>query len=169
MIGLLRQISSQTHNYTLTSTHVNSSTPFVDSSASSFVPRSTDIRVNVCWFASLVFSLSSASFGILVKQWLREYLAIDHVMAPQERARLRYFRTLGLKDWRLFEIAAILPLILQLALAFFFSLGYVSLLRRSTEASERRAFVWWRDGQYSSYSLSSPQYPPQTDHIRQHF
>lgn len=120
VIGLLRQISSQTNNYTITPTHVNSSTPFSDPSASSFTPQATDIRVNVCWFASLVFSLATASFGILVKQWLREYLAIDHAMAPHERARIRYFRTIGLNDWKLFEIAAILPLVLQLALALFF-------------------------------------------------
>lgn len=41
-------------------------------------------------------------------------------MAPHERARIRYFRTIGLNDWKLFEIAAILPLVLQLALALFF-------------------------------------------------
>lgn len=118
MINILWQISSQTNNYTVTPGHVNSTTPFA-STASSFTPSVAAERVNVCWFASLVLSLSTASFGILVKQWLREYLAIDN-SKPEERLRIRHHRYLGLKSWKLFEIAAFLPLILQLSLALFF-------------------------------------------------
>ncbi|KAI0753923.1 hypothetical protein BC629DRAFT_1174780 [Irpex lacteus] len=37
-----------------------------------FQPTVNAIRVNVLWFASLTLSLVSASFSILVKQWLRD-------------------------------------------------------------------------------------------------
>jgi hypothetical protein len=62
--------------------------------------------------------LVSASFAILVKQWLREYLAGDYT-SPQARLRIRHFRNPGLADWKVFEIAAILPLLLQVSLALF--------------------------------------------------
>ncbi|KAJ3548915.1 hypothetical protein NM688_g5235 [Phlebia brevispora] len=114
---LLRQIASQTNSYMLVNGQLNStasSTP-----PPPFQVAIADIRINVCWFASLILSLSTASFGILVKQWLREYLAIGSTV-PEERIRIRHFRKRGLEDWKLFEIAAALPFVLQLSLALFF-------------------------------------------------
>ncbi|PSR71642.1 hypothetical protein PHLCEN_2v12495, partial [Hermanssonia centrifuga] len=63
--------------------------------------------------------LTTASFGILVKQWLREYIAIDYT-SPRARLRARQFRYPGLAKWKVFEIAALLPLLLQLSLGLFF-------------------------------------------------
>lgn len=77
------------------------------------------LRVNGLWFASLIVSLSTASFGMLVKSWLREYLAVSQV-APQLRLRVRQYRYPGLQKWKVFEIAAALPLLLQVALGLFF-------------------------------------------------
>lgn len=84
-----------------------------------FQPSPVNIRINVLWFASLLFSLISASFGILVKQWLREYLAVQNP-SPQARLRVRHLRYPELAKWQIFEIAAFLPLLLQLSLALFF-------------------------------------------------
>ncbi len=84
-----------------------------------FEPSANDIRVNVLWFASLTFSLMTASFAILVKQWLREYLAVEYP-SPQARLRIRHHRYPELLRWKVFEIAALLPLLQQLALALFF-------------------------------------------------
>ena len=84
-----------------------------------FEPSPTDICVNILWFASLIFSLVTASFGMLVKQWLREYLA-DMNPSPHARLQVRHYRWPGLVQWKVFEIAAILPLLQQLALALFF-------------------------------------------------
>lgn len=84
-----------------------------------FRPSSADIRVNVLWFSSLIFSLITASFGILIKQWLREYLAVNNP-SPYGRLRIRHYRYPGLRQWQVFEIAAVLPLLQQLALALFF-------------------------------------------------
>ena len=64
IISLLQQIAAQ--NFTsghgfLNSTNPSPSSPF-------FEPPRWAIRVNVLWFTSLLLSLASASFGILVKQ-----------------------------------------------------------------------------------------------------
>ncbi|KAJ3526059.1 hypothetical protein NM688_g8307 [Phlebia brevispora] len=117
-VNLLRQISLQTSSYELTNGFLTS-TVSPASPPTPFQAAGADIRINVCWFASLILSLSTASFGILVKQWLREYLAIDRTV-PQERLRILYFRARGLEQWRLYDIAAALPLMLQLSLALFF-------------------------------------------------
>ncbi|GJE92174.1 hypothetical protein PsYK624_083270 [Phanerochaete sordida] len=77
------------------------------------------LRVNGLWFASLIVSLSTASFGMLVKQWLSEYLAMGWI-TPEEQLRARQFRHQGLTDWKVFEIAAMLPLLLHLSLGLFF-------------------------------------------------
>lgn len=103
-----------------------------------FRPADNDIRVNVLWFASLIISLMTASFGMLVKQWLREFLAVE-VPSPQARLRIRHFREPQIKHWKVYEIAACLPLLLQLSLGLFFvglcyftasvhsSIGYTTL------------------------------------------
>ncbi|KAI0795308.1 hypothetical protein BC629DRAFT_1286934, partial [Irpex lacteus] len=87
--------------------------------SSGFQPSEADVRVNVLWFASLVLSLTTASFSILVKQWLREYLAVKNP-SPLARLRLRHYRYPALEQWKVFEIAAFLPLVQQLALSLFF-------------------------------------------------
>lgn len=77
------------------------------------------IRVNALWFASLICSLVAASLAMLVKQWFREYLNWD-CTASDERIGVRYVRYTGLIRWRVFETAAMLPLLLQLSLVLFF-------------------------------------------------
>lgn len=114
---LLQQMVLQTANYRFTNGYLNST--FDPSLLPTFKAAVSDIRVNVCWFASLILSLSSASFGIAVKQWLREFLAIDYI-SPQERLRIRDARIQGLADWKLFQIAAFLPILLQISLLLFF-------------------------------------------------
>ncbi|KAI0695535.1 hypothetical protein BC835DRAFT_946113 [Cytidiella melzeri] len=84
-----------------------------------FVPSTSAVRVNVLWFSSLIISLTTASFGMLVKQWLREYLAVENP-SPQARLRIRHFREPELTRWAVFEIAAVLPVLLQLSLGLFF-------------------------------------------------
>lgn len=118
-VALLRQIALQTNSYTVSSTSINSTVALPASLLSTdFEPSLAAIRVNVLWFAALIFSLTTASFGILVKQWLREYLAGEYT-SGQARLRVRQFRHPGLADWRVFEIAALLPLLLQLSLGLF--------------------------------------------------
>ena len=84
-----------------------------------FHPPSSAIRINILWFASLVFSLIAASLSMLVKQWLREYLAGRHG-TDEEYIRIRQYRYEGLLKWRVFDIVALLPLLLHIALILFF-------------------------------------------------
>lgn len=118
MVLLMRQLTMQTHSYTINGGFLNSTAPPLPD-IPEFTPTTNAIRVNVLWFASLTLSLVSASFSILVKQWLQEYLSGEFT-SPQARIRIRHFRYPGLADWKVFEIAAALPLLLQLSLALFF-------------------------------------------------
>ncbi|KAI0688599.1 hypothetical protein BC835DRAFT_1284369, partial [Cytidiella melzeri] len=132
-----RQLVAQTSSYQLQGNLINSTAAHPTPPAP-FQPSSVAIRVNVLWFASLLFALTTASFGILVKQWLREYMAVQNP-SPQARLRLRHLRYPELSKWKIFEIAAFLPLLLQLSLALFFiglcdftasvhsSIGYTTL------------------------------------------
>lgn len=95
----------------------NSSLPAA-SEPSAFIPSSSSVRVNTLWFAGLVISLLTASFGIFSKQWLREYQVNEHT--PDIHLHLRFFRAEGAKKWHLFELIAILPLLLQLSMLLFF-------------------------------------------------
>lgn len=114
----LKQLTTQTHSYSVNAGFLSSTSPPLDN-IPEFTPSANAIRVNALWFASLTLSLVSASFSILVKQWLQEYLAGEYT-SSQARIRIRHFRHPGLNDWKVFEIAAILPLLLQLSLALFF-------------------------------------------------
>ena len=96
--------------------------------AASFSPPRSAVRINTLWFISLVLSLVSASLGMLIKQWLREYLTGNYT-SPRERIRVRHYRHEGLLTWHVFEIAAMPPLLLQLSLILFF-VGLSDFLRQ---------------------------------------
>lgn len=118
---MLKQISMQ---ISLFMASVNNGTanpivPQLPDVASTFQAPRSAVRVNVLWFTSLILSLVTASLGILVKSWLHGYLASDHT-SPKMRLRVRFFRYLGLHEWGVFEIAALLPLLIQVALGLFF-------------------------------------------------
>lgn len=113
----IRQLVAQTSSYSFEAGMLNSTAPPLTQEP--FQASSVDIRVNVLWFASLLLSLITASFGILIKQWLRKFLAAENP-SPQARLRLRHLRYPQLSEWKVFEIAAVLPLLLQIALALFF-------------------------------------------------
>ncbi|GJE95380.1 hypothetical protein PsYK624_115640 [Phanerochaete sordida] len=115
LVVLMRQSVSQ--NYTFADGVLRPVSPFLGQAP--FEPPLWALRVNGLWFASLIVSLSTASFGMLVKQWLNEYVAMDWI-TPEEQLRARQFRYKGLEDWKVFEIAAMLPLLLHVSLGLFF-------------------------------------------------
>ncbi|KAI0344872.1 hypothetical protein BDW22DRAFT_1326996 [Trametopsis cervina] len=117
-LATLRQISAQNANYTIHGDFIISTSP-APSSFTQFEPTPNAVRINDLWTASLIISLITASFGILVKQWLREYMRFM-TSFPQGRLRIRRFRRAGLETWKVLTIAACLPLLLQLALGLFF-------------------------------------------------
>ena len=117
IILLLRTIATQ--NYTTNNglTNITASVPIADVEVE--VPAWV-LQVNKLWFSSLTLSLATASIGMLVKSWLREYLAI-HTAAPRERLRAHYRRAPAMQRWFVYGIIAFLPIMLQISLALFFA------------------------------------------------
>ncbi|KAJ3490968.1 hypothetical protein NLI96_g1019 [Meripilus lineatus] len=119
-IQLLSQISQQLNSFTVNPAFVNSTlqTTVPIQISSDFKPSTSVFFVNLLWFLALILCLVTASLGMLVKQWLREYLANDST-SPQALARIRFSRLRSLETWHVFSIASALPTLLQLALTFF--------------------------------------------------
>ncbi|KAK0431270.1 hypothetical protein EV421DRAFT_1743257 [Armillaria borealis] len=88
-------------------------TPFSD-----FRPTISDSLVNGLWFTSLSFSLATALFAVLTKQWIHQYIAMPSG-TPQDRCRVRQFRYMGLEQWGVGFIIGLLPLLLSMSLGIF--------------------------------------------------
>ena len=84
-----------------------------------FTPTHSDIRVNILWFLSLIFSLATVLIGIISLQWLREHLRPHTDLEPQIAFSLHHLNVESLDRWNLPQIFTVLPLLLQLALVLF--------------------------------------------------
>jgi len=84
-----------------------------------FTPTHSDIRVNILWFLSLIFSLTTVLVGIIALQWLREYLRPHTDLEPQIAFSLHHLNVESVDRWYLPQIFTALPLLLQLALVLF--------------------------------------------------
>lgn len=95
----------------------------------SFSPSTNARWVNGLWFTSLACSLSAALVSMVVKQWLQWLQSTAQTASgtPQDRARLRQYRQVGLEAWHVPELINALPLLLHAALLLFFT-GLVVLL-----------------------------------------
>ncbi|KAK7016200.1 hypothetical protein VNI00_018965 [Paramarasmius palmivorus] len=112
-VALLTQISQQ-----LNGTQTQS-TPFT--------PDASSIRINCFWFLSLIFSLTSALFGLLCKQWLREHQRDVPTRTAAENLALRQLRRDSFEKWGVASFLSALPILLEIALVFFFA-GVLDLL-----------------------------------------
>ncbi|KAI3605704.1 hypothetical protein WG66_012034 [Moniliophthora roreri] len=92
-----------------------------------FKPDALSIRVNVFWFLSLIFSLTSALFGVLCKQWVREHQRDTTTRTPGEALALRQLRRDSFEKWGVSSFLSALPILLEVALLFF-SVGVLDLL-----------------------------------------
>ena len=118
--------------------------PMLNETASS-LPRSATVRapgnaatINTLWFASLVLSLAAALFGILAKQWCREYLRWHNVISSaRENVLVRQVRFEAWEQWRAASLIASIPAFLEVALALFL----VGLLMFVPTFSEHRMTV----------------------------
>ncbi|EIW53888.1 uncharacterized protein TRAVEDRAFT_131886, partial [Trametes versicolor FP-101664 SS1] len=92
------------------------------------IPR-TAIWLNILWFSSLILSLSSASIGMMVKQWLNEYASgiSSEPGGSRQTARLRQFRLNSVIRWRVGDIVNTIPVLLQVSVALFLA-GLLVLL-----------------------------------------
>ena len=115
-VKLLTEISSKLSGDTLT--RRLEELPTLATDVIPFSAPLSAIIINSLWFVSLVAALSSAFIGILVKQWLREYMRPVST-TPIDALSLRQLDYQALKDWGVVEIISFLPLLLQLSLALF--------------------------------------------------
>ncbi|EEB90668.1 hypothetical protein MPER_11093 [Moniliophthora perniciosa FA553] len=114
-VALLTQISMQLNG----STSIPERAPFESDPSS--------IRINCFWFLSLVFSLTSALFGLLCKQWVREHQRDTHTRTPGEALALRQLRRESFEKWGVSSFLSALPILLEIALLLFF-VGVLEML-----------------------------------------
>jgi hypothetical protein len=87
----------------------------------SFSPNSSDVRVNVFWFMSLIFSLFAALLATLVQQWVRDYMHVfQRYSNPLKGARLRQYLFEGAEGWYMPMVAESVPGLVHVSLFLFF-------------------------------------------------
>ncbi|KAK7030312.1 hypothetical protein VNI00_014234 [Paramarasmius palmivorus] len=85
-----------------------------------FTPDASSIRINCFWFLSLIFSLTSALFGLLCKQWLQEHQRDVPTRTPGEDLALRKLRRDSFEKWGVVSFLSALPILLEIAVILFF-------------------------------------------------
>ena len=86
-----------------------------------FRPNSSDVRINVYWFMSLVFSLFAALLATLVQQWVRDYMHVfQRYSNPLKSARLRQYLYEGAEGWYMPVVAEAVPGLVHVSLFLFF-------------------------------------------------
>ena len=85
----------------------------------SFVPANAAVT-NTLLFTSLALVIVDAYLAVLTRGWLREFDRSWRASnVPEERARAREMRFQALKQYRLPEVVALLPLLIQASLILF--------------------------------------------------
>ncbi|EIW54294.1 uncharacterized protein TRAVEDRAFT_84217, partial [Trametes versicolor FP-101664 SS1] len=110
-IAVLQQISSQLASFSIQPPFVNSTQPPSTTRTIANTPPPVPrwaVWLNALWFSGLILSLSSASVGIMVKQWLNEYSSgVSGTSRPV--ARVRQYRLNNLRTWRVEDIIGAIP------------------------------------------------------------
>ncbi|KAI0656650.1 hypothetical protein C8Q70DRAFT_1056554 [Cubamyces menziesii] len=124
----LTSISAQLQSFAVNATTIASmQSAFTPSSSPApFSPPGYAVWMNALWFSSLTCTLSASSIAVVVKQWLHQY-GQKLSGNSSELARLRQYRYDSLEKWRVPEIIAALPILMQTALTLFFA-GLLILL-----------------------------------------
>ncbi|PSS06613.1 hypothetical protein PHLCEN_2v3569 [Hermanssonia centrifuga] len=116
---ILARISAKLDSFQITPSFINS-TASHDPSPSPFTVSTSARWINILWFLSLLFSLSSALFGILAKQWIREYLQWNQTTAsPRQNIILRQLRSEAWVKWKVPAGIAAIPALLEVAVVLF--------------------------------------------------
>ncbi|PSR99069.1 hypothetical protein PHLCEN_2v4226, partial [Hermanssonia centrifuga] len=125
-VQILDRISAQLARFEILPPFINSTAS--DSASPAFQVSTSARWMNCLWFLSLILSLSSALFGILAKQWIREYLQWRKVAAaPRENVLLRQLRIEAWEDWKVSAGISTIPALLELAVVLFLA-GLVVLV-----------------------------------------
>ncbi|KAI1787531.1 hypothetical protein LXA43DRAFT_704461 [Ganoderma leucocontextum] len=127
-LAILQQISAQLNSFSVNPSFINSTQPVrsLDQLQVPFRAPLSAVWINALWFASLVFSLASASIALIVKQWLHE-VSSGLSGTSRETARLRQHRLNSLIKWKIGTIVLVPSVLLQIALVLFLS-GLLVLL-----------------------------------------
>ncbi|KAK7677458.1 hypothetical protein QCA50_019571 [Cerrena zonata] len=164
---ILLRVSAQLDSLSVSGNFVNSTIPAITSLP--FVLARFVVFINILWLLSLVFALITASIGILIKQWLHELMARD-TQDPRQQVKIRFFREVGVQKWGIFEIAAALPLLLQLALLLFFvglSAFFYDLNKAVTWIMMIFMIIWFLFYLFTTFSpLLSSQCPYKTPMLK---
>ncbi|KAK1234941.1 hypothetical protein PQX77_001846 [Marasmius sp. AFHP31] len=115
-VALLTHISAQLNDRNVSSFE-----------APRFTPDPSLVRINTFWFLSLILALVDALFGLMCKQWLREFRRPTNTQTPEQWLSLRCFKTESFERWHVPSFLAALPIILEVALFSFFA-GLLELL-----------------------------------------
>ncbi|GJE89454.1 hypothetical protein PsYK624_055550 [Phanerochaete sordida] len=93
-----------------------------------FVPSVSARWINSLFFISLVLSIAAALFGILSKQWIREYILWNSPLAaPRENVLVRQMRIEAWEAWNVTATISAVPALLEVAMILFL-VGMVILL-----------------------------------------
>ena len=85
-----------------------------------FSPPEHIVIVNALFYASLGVMILAAFISMLIKSWVREFdRGLRAMSLPEQRAKTREFRYLGMERWKLPEMVGILPLLIQMSLLLF--------------------------------------------------
>jgi len=93
-----------------------------------FSPPGHIVIVNALFYASLGVMILAAFIAMLIKSWVREFdRGLRAMSLPEQRAKTREFRYLGMERWKLPEMVSILPLLIQISILLF-SIGLILFL-----------------------------------------
>jgi len=82
-----------------------------------FSPPDHIVVVNALFYASLGVMILAAFIAMLIKSWVHEFdRGLRALSIPEQRAKTREFRYLGMEHWKLPEMVAILPSLIQISL-----------------------------------------------------
>ncbi|EEB92230.1 hypothetical protein MPER_09292 [Moniliophthora perniciosa FA553] len=109
---LLTQISQQLRDPNVNVTRPDSETSHPDASS---------VLINCLWFLSLILALMSGLLALLCKQWLREHRRDTQTRTAAEALALRQLRRDSLEKWRVPQLVATTPILLEIALLLFFA------------------------------------------------
>jgi hypothetical protein len=100
--------------------------PYVPAAA--FSPPDHIVVVNALFYASLGVMILAAFIAMLIKSWVREFdRGLRAMSLPEQRAKTREFRYLGMERWKLSEMVGVLPFLIQISLLLF-AIGLVLFL-----------------------------------------
>src|SRR6201990_2957679 len=78
-----------------------------------FSPPEYIVVVNALFYASLGIMLLAAFIAMLIKTWVGEFnRGLQGMTIPEQRAKTREFRYLGMEYWKLHWMGELLPLFL---------------------------------------------------------